>query len=662
MAYVGRAGSGDVRADQCLFGYQDGHRLLATSMPLGEEAPMLTQLSDLAPDTVFGASEGYWTGLPVPGIGQYALMRTWPAPEMPRPGCVWTHVILLDPVVLEKVVDLSTLRPLARRPHSIDDLAAYGRSLALWDPPAALPRTLALPPSDALRRLIASLYGSTDPAVAAGAPGMLDDAVFAVWSQQWPRLRRNLRFQTAASRTFQPTPGARLDLIQVLADALPTTQGGPDKDREWLAAAVADIERGGGPFRDTLWRYGQDVRRQRGSFRPLCEVEIVRASSCDNAGVRLLRTIADAFPERDDAATLKQDAVDGVLAPSAQLDILWFLLADGGEKMMPPPSAEGVARLARLWPDHPDELLRLAERTAGCDEEVRRSVFETVTGAMPIQRFWELTRSFPRVRERMVAARPELMAVEGVMAIDSATLASLVQFLPEDGAIAKDVIPRLLTRDDADLAEATTAHFPKAVALQVVAAADREPMGVGRAWERNVVGRPAVLLDPAVLGRVTRTSLLYDIAEALGWLTADVIRAGTEPWIAAMVDGSSDLSDEKRDTLRAFLVALALAAGDGGGPRVLEELFEAVHEQILNSRLPWKARDILTPVLPDVGWLRSWDLSLRLRLAVAYRYVASGYDPESYARLSASRKTRTMLAEAAEEVDGGKKLARAAVR
>src|SRR3546814_5522694 len=74
--------------DQCLFGYEDGHRLLASSMSLGDQTSLLTKLSDLAPGTLFGSSNGYWTGLPLPELGRYALFRTWPAPEMPRPGCV----------------------------------------------------------------------------------------------------------------------------------------------------------------------------------------------------------------------------------------------------------------------------------------------------------------------------------------------------------------------------------------------------------------------------------------------------------------------------------------------------------------------------------------------------------------------------------------------
>src|ERR1700688_4673813 len=99
--------------EHCLFGYEDGHRLLASSMLLGSEVTSeLTLLSDLAPGAHFGSSDGYWTGIPLPQLQRYALMRTWPAPEMPRPGCVWTHVLLVETSLFEDVSSLSRLREL----------------------------------------------------------------------------------------------------------------------------------------------------------------------------------------------------------------------------------------------------------------------------------------------------------------------------------------------------------------------------------------------------------------------------------------------------------------------------------------------------------------------------------------------------------------------
>ena len=118
-----------MKLDHCLFGYDDGHRLIASSLPLGEESAYLTELSDLAPGVVFGSSKGYWTGSPAPSIGRYVLMYTWPAPEMPRPGCVWTHALLLEPAMLESIEDLSILQGVITRPGVSIEIDYYRQPL-----------------------------------------------------------------------------------------------------------------------------------------------------------------------------------------------------------------------------------------------------------------------------------------------------------------------------------------------------------------------------------------------------------------------------------------------------------------------------------------------------------------------------------------------------
>ena len=84
-------------------------------------------------------------------------------------------------------------------------------------------------------------------------------------------------------------------------------------------------------------------------------------------------------------------------------------------------------------------------------------------------------------------------------------------------------------------------------------------------------------------------------------------------------------------------------------------------EQIrkLHRRISDTARDILEGLLPDVGWFRGWDIALRFRLAIAKAYVRFRWSPQSYAKLSATRKGRIMLADAALDVPGGKLYAEA---
>ena len=70
---------------------------------------LLSTASDLASGTRLGENDSYLTGLPLPKSRRYAFFRTWAAPEMPRPGCVWSHVLLLDPRAIASLSAFSEL-------------------------------------------------------------------------------------------------------------------------------------------------------------------------------------------------------------------------------------------------------------------------------------------------------------------------------------------------------------------------------------------------------------------------------------------------------------------------------------------------------------------------------------------------------------------------
>lgn len=231
-----------MKIDQCLFGYDDGHRLLASSLSLEEDTSLLTELSDLAPGTVFGKSEGYWTGLPVASLGCYVLMRTWAAPEMPRPGCVWTHALLIKPTLLESFSDLSFLQSLVTKPNVLFDRKSYSEPLEikLSDVYSREEKV-----NDVIvRNLLLSLYETGNTTVQISSPGELDIPLFAVWSQQWPRLRRNFRFQTAASRSIRTNSSTRFDIMALLSPPEKNLSDQVTANSKWLSLATYDIQKG----------------------------------------------------------------------------------------------------------------------------------------------------------------------------------------------------------------------------------------------------------------------------------------------------------------------------------------------------------------------------------------------------------------------------------
>jgi hypothetical protein len=93
----------ELEIGQALFGYSEGHRQLASSVSLtSKDVYELSMRSDLAPGASLSGTKSYITGFQLPDTRSYALIKTWAAPEMPRPGCVWSHVLILSRSFLSK--------------------------------------------------------------------------------------------------------------------------------------------------------------------------------------------------------------------------------------------------------------------------------------------------------------------------------------------------------------------------------------------------------------------------------------------------------------------------------------------------------------------------------------------------------------------------------
>ena len=128
---VNLAGENSImRIEQTLHGYADGHRLLAGSIELPrQEKHLMLGLSDMSGRSMVSGFEEYITGYPLADGGYYAFARTWYAPEKERPGCVWTHSLLISEGQLGRIRDLGTLRRLFRRPVSVE---ARSASCTAW--------------------------------------------------------------------------------------------------------------------------------------------------------------------------------------------------------------------------------------------------------------------------------------------------------------------------------------------------------------------------------------------------------------------------------------------------------------------------------------------------------------------------------------------------
>ncbi|MEQ9864642.1 hypothetical protein [Pectobacterium aroidearum] len=642
-----------MNVDQCLFGYEDGHRLLASSLPLGEALSLLTELSDLAPGTLFGDSEGYWTGVPVASLGRYVLMRTWPAPEMSRPGCVWTHALLIEPRLLEAIDDLTILQSIVMRPDKHTNRARYQTKVEINV-------SMAAPIADrndgsVISTLLSALYGTLTSSVEIQQPGELDAPLFAVWSQQWPRLRRNFRFQTAASRGVKTGTAVRFDALSLLASPDRYSAIADTCYPEWLTVAAKDAQCiGHQGLRAFLWRYGGDVRKQRGSFRPLTEIYVLNNNESEDYSARVFRLISWAFPDANDALRLKQDLIDGLLIPGAQAGLMQRMLeyAAQGEQVFPRPTSAGVEKLAALWPAQAETIIGLLSVTVSAQDSVGVLIQSTLLEVAKTEAFWLLSHSLPALQEVMVKSSPAFL-LSSERLLDDERLATLIGFIPEDTTGLDEFISALLCRDNPDLTDAVYEHFSVRAATAVVTRLSDNKGDMSPLWMMSLIQHPSLLLQDAVLGHVPRTRLLYDIAEQLGWFSPAVFSAGIKPWLHGLVHAENDIQGEEMETLGCFLLILACHSGGEEGLQSVELFFSHLHRKLMDSTLSSRAAALLYPFLPGIGWSRDWDMALRLRIIIAEAFIKNRWPPARYFTLAKGKKERALLVKTTEGMPGG---------
>jgi len=266
-----------VNFDQTLHGYADGHQLLAASCSLEtEERAQLLIMSDLSGPSGSKGFDSYLTGYPLSPT-RYVLAMTWLAREMPRPGCVWTHSLLIRVGDLGRLGPLWMLAGLFRRPESTnveryESRMVFDIEKDLWPSP---------PLSDEFVRIGDALYRFPDRCVIVPTTESERYAqpVLALWSAQWPRLRRSFQFCTGvlgveelAVRGFdlEVAPRHVVSHVHLSVERAVVLTGEQSPDPAWLAACSQIAA--GNSLREFLWEFGPDFSNGREAFLKLVRV------------------------------------------------------------------------------------------------------------------------------------------------------------------------------------------------------------------------------------------------------------------------------------------------------------------------------------------------------------------------------------------------------
>jgi GTPase-associated protein 1, N-terminal domain type 1 len=292
--------------DQLLFGYRNGHELIAGSRSLtaGQQRDLLPHVDA----SLEIADSPSLVGVSVASLGAYVLARIWPAPERPRRGAVWAHALVVDADLLTSR-RLTGLPALLRRPRD-GELDGYERPLP-W--PAPVERHPSLPTALARALVWGALASGHGPRFVirdAGHEDATDRALVALLEALPSPARRELSFRTrtrarlgASAYRLQvaATVGGRRGTAgDVVIDAR-RPQAGPLP--EW--AGLLDDGAAASHMRRDLRRYGDRDAHTLSRVTALAEVLSALGSGSDPDDAR--STLWSHFPDPGELAELRLD-------------------------------------------------------------------------------------------------------------------------------------------------------------------------------------------------------------------------------------------------------------------------------------------------------------------------------------------------------------------
>jgi len=657
-----------IEVHQTLHGYEGGHRLIESSRPVPADSDRKMHiLSDMSGSNLVRGFEDYFTGYALPEIGCYVLARTWYADEMDRPGCVWTHSLLIDQDNIRFINTYKLIHHFQRPQNKEGPFKEYSDALKIHHTSSSeqkpnWPESLSF--MDDQKKLqeqrqlaqtvLGALYESPDNPVflEARRASEYQWLPLRIWDQQWPSLRTEFSFCTGAidGREIQGEP---LDLqvvpskrVRSLKSKFRSGEFIPcdspysldTKDNcKWIDISVRNIlSKGEHKLSEYFNRCDPKVKNGRSVFVPLINIyeRIYKKRDIKKDGIiDVINILSKNFPSSKSAYNLKETVIKKSTKSSFSCEVIVGICSKEVGKVFE------------------NEILVDSILNSKCvsDYSEDKILLELVKA--------ELNEGGKKVVKKLV----ELVDIEGVIrgVKENATLLQHVLVtrpeVVEESEFWKQELRRRFDRDIVVLAEESLeagAKFSSLIGAMMEAGRTHAASdlvrsgGKGRLidflnWANEADEFQEKDLDWNLRGKVRsspeyieawlaqcerpRADLIALIADLLSPNRLKVKNTGPTVWVQA-ARSVSESKLERRKYVRSLSFILVLGFDAEEGKPLIVSTFQSVHDAAASDDLDSKSRGWLRDVLttytrPSLGDVLGWDYCAKLRRALVTRWL-----------------------------------------
>lgn len=656
---------------QALHGYSDGHRLIESSITIPNELDrLMLRLSDLSGRNVVPGFEEYLTGYPLIPMKMFALAKTWYASEMPRPGCVWTHTLLI-PNSRFTTPSLDIFLSLFRRPQKGGLPGTYRDPISVSALEANRAKQTVADCHPATARFLNLYYGEpTKPIlIPAQSPVEYEQLIFAFWSQQWQFLRLTLTFSTG-SLAARHIDGRALDVqcvpVPLLRDVeLESQEQGmspltlterPEPMAEWSLQAANDLEvHKGGKLRSFLWDVSEPTNH-RADFKPF--VLVHKALRDGVKPESLIALVAGLFPSPSRSGRLKRllfgDPADRSEWNAAdETSLLMVLGASEHHAAFDGESLQLKKRGEKISCDHRSAQKILEQLFCSPVTPFGSEILVGLISAMNIEAVREVTSTQPRFLATIVEANPGLATSARVWELAGnrkhELLDSVTRSRNLDPKVVRGVVWALL---DSRLDDFTRRAFEVWGREAVFSALDwvqKNGVAIPNDCRGALTFHVSTVVEWVESGPAKTPQVLRAAASVLAPYSYEICDRDTQVWYRAFESASEDESLY----LFAFILALALGNAPPSPRKLIKDSFEIVYRAAWDEKISDKAWEILDPIVPHLMWPNDWDRCERMRRGLISAFVRHGWPATELPHLIPDAAIRDQLLGSAQRVRGG---------
>jgi hypothetical protein len=608
-------------------------------------------LSDMSGPSMQPGFDEYLTAYPLPGTDLFVFAKTWYAPEMQRPGCVWTHSLLIPRA---QVSGLSSARLLEhlRRPQLEGVESAATTPVVLDDNAPTVPKGDGFGDKAVAATLLGAVLGQARPVIVSAENAAQVEPVFLrLWEELWPTERVRFAFCTGALMP-RSVAGALLDL-QAVPRAIPPSHfrksasaalvvdlRSPSPPEAWVELVLDGAARGDASFRTWLEAAaGADAGRAVvpslvpifGQWHaPTWSARSVLASIVSGKRLepgtiaRLVGMVFDRAGREEGAGRRRELLQDLCAHRDADLSSLSFLLDEQTRRLFDESRAEGCALVLSLLGA---ELTELGERV------LRAALLLLVPD--DLETFGDAQTPFLATivnANPTLAQSPILWKRVGSRAIDVLSQLSTANLNDEDRG---GVIDAIFTSGREVSADALVRFGGKVAILRALAALAAGQIQFSWQWRSALSAQPYAVLEwleghPSLTPRELELGTRFLSPKANQARLAKVWESGA---------ASGMLSPR----IAAFGLALALADGNTRSP-LLAVCFQPAYDAASSSRLEYEEWDWLREQAPPAFWYRDWDRCERLAAALARLFERQNASLETVFEIVYSRQAIRKIA------------------